>query len=80
LGGAITNPARPFVAILGGAKVKDKIGVITNLLDKVDTLLIGGGMAYTFIKAKAARSAEAFWTRSAWAWPRNCWKRPRPRA
>ncbi len=55
LGGAITNPARPFVAILGGAKVKDKIGVITNLLDKVDTLLIGGGMAYTFIKAKGGK-------------------------
>ncbi len=52
LGGAITNPVRPFVAILGGAKVKDKIAVITNLLEKVDTLLIGGGMAYTFIKAQ----------------------------
>lgn len=52
LGKAITNPDRPFVAILGGAKVKDKIGVITNLLDKVDTLIIGGGMAYTFLKAK----------------------------
>ncbi len=51
LGGAISNPARPFVAILGGAKVKDKIGVITNLLEKVDTLIIGGGMAYTFSKA-----------------------------
>ena len=45
------NPARPFLAILGGAKVKDKIGVITNLLEKVDTLIIGGGMAYTFMKA-----------------------------
>ena len=51
LGGAINNPQRPFVAILGGAKVKDKIGVITNLLDKVDVLIIGGGMAYTFQKA-----------------------------
>ena len=51
LGGAVSNPVRPFVAILGGAKVKDKIGVITNLLEKVDTLIIGGGMAYTFSKA-----------------------------
>ena len=51
LGGAISDPKRPFVAILGGAKVKDKIGVITNLLEKVDSLIIGGGMAYTFIKA-----------------------------
>lgn len=51
LGNAVENPKRPFVAILGGAKVKDKIGVITNLLEKVDTLIIGGGMAYTFSKA-----------------------------
>ncbi|NNG66950.1 phosphoglycerate kinase [Caldanaerobacter subterraneus] len=52
MGETLENPKRPFVAILGGAKVSDKIGVITNLLEKVDSLLIGGGMAYTFIKAK----------------------------
>ncbi len=52
LGGALTEPKRPFVSILGGAKVKDKIGVIKELLGKVDTLIIGGGMAYTFLKAQ----------------------------
>lgn len=52
LGGALEEPKRPFVAILGGAKVKDKIGVIEALLDKADTLIIGGGMAYTFFKAE----------------------------
>lgn len=52
LGNAVNNPERPFVAILGGAKVSSKISVINNLLDKVDTLIIGGGMAYTFSKAE----------------------------
>ena len=52
LGRALQNPERPFVAILGGAKVSDKIGVIKNLLSKVDVLIIGGGMAYTFLKAQ----------------------------
>ncbi len=52
LGSAINNPVRPFTAILGGAKVADKLTVISNLLEKVDTLIIGGGMAYTFLKAE----------------------------
>ena len=52
LGGALENPKRPFVAILGGAKVSDKIGVISSLLGRVDKLIIGGGMAYTFLKAQ----------------------------
>ncbi|MBM4165133.1 MAG: phosphoglycerate kinase [Lentisphaerae bacterium] len=52
LGNAVENPTRPFVAILGGAKVSDKLAVVQNLLEKVDTLIIGGGMAYTFLKAQ----------------------------
>src|SRR5690625_4840280 len=52
LGKALEDPKRPFTAIIGGAKVKDKIGVIENLLDMVDHLIIGGGLAFTFIKAQ----------------------------
>ncbi len=52
LGNAVEDPARPFVTILGGAKVADKLNVIENLLNKADTLIIGGGMAYTFLAAK----------------------------
>jgi len=59
MGHALKNPKRPFVAILGGAKVSDKIGVIENLLDKVDSLIIGGGMAYTFLKAKGYQIGES---------------------
>ncbi|HLE74164.1 MAG TPA: phosphoglycerate kinase [Anaerolineales bacterium] len=59
LGGALAGPKRPFVAILGGAKVSDKIGVIRNLLDKADHLLIGGGMANTFFKAQCLHMADS---------------------
>ena len=59
MGGALENPDRPFVAILGGAKVSDKIGVINNLIDKVDTLIIGGGMAYTFFVAQGRNVADS---------------------
>lgn len=59
LGETVENPARPFVAILGGAKVSDKINVINNLLDKVDTLIIGGGMAYTFARAQGEETGSS---------------------
>ena len=59
MGGALENPQRPFVAILGGAKVSDKIGVIENLIDKVDTLIIGGGMSYTFQVALGGRVGKS---------------------
>ncbi len=59
LGGALTNPKRPFIAVLGGAKVKDKIPVIENLVSKVDRLIIGGGMAYTFLKAQGKEIGQS---------------------
>lgn len=59
MGEALQNPKRPFVAILGGAKVSDKIGVINNLIEKVDTLIIGGAMAYTFFKAKGYKIGDS---------------------
>jgi len=59
LGGALDEPARPFVAILGGAKVSDKLGVIQNLLEKADVLLIGGGMSYTFNKAQGGKIGKS---------------------
>src|SRR3989304_1545801 len=59
LGGAISNPERPYVAVLGGAKISGKIDVIRNLLNKVDTLIIGGGMAYTFFKAQGKEIGQS---------------------
>ena len=59
MGGALNDPKRPFVAVLGGAKVSDKIGVINNLLDKADTIIIGGGMAYTFAKAQGGEIGKS---------------------
>lgn len=59
MGKALSNPERPFVAILGGAKVSDKIGVINNLIEKVDSIIIGGGMAYTFIGAKGGKIGKS---------------------
>ena len=59
LGGALDDPKRPFIAILGGAKVSDKLGVINNLLEKADGVIIGGGMAYTFIKAQGGKIGQS---------------------
>ena len=80
MGGALTDPKRPFVAILGGAKVSDKIGVINNLLDKVDTLIIGGGMAYTFMNALGYSIGTSSARPTRLSSRRTPWPRPRKRA
>ncbi len=72
IGGALENPERPFVTIIGGAKISDKIGVIENLLATVDALLIGGGMANTFLLAQGHESATRWSKPKAWTWPRIC--------
>ena len=73
LGNAVENPVRPFVAILGGAKVADKLSVIENLLTKVDTLIIGGGMAYTFLKAQGYEVGTSLVDdEKIEYWPRTC--------
>jgi phosphoglycerate kinase len=69
LGKALENPARPFVAILGGSKISGKIDVINNLLDKVDTLVIVGGMAYTFQRALGVTTASRWSKKTGSRWP-----------
>ncbi len=64
----LENVERPYTAIMGGAKISDKILIIERLLDKVDNLIIGGGMAYTFPKPKAAKSAILCWKLIKWIW------------
>ena len=66
MGGALANPKRPLVAILGGSKVSSKIGVINNLLDIADTIIIGGGMAYTFAKAQGGNVGKSLLESDCW--------------
>lgn len=79
MGKALTNPDRPFVAVLGGAKVGDKIGVIRNLLEKADVVIVGGGMAYTFQKPRDTKSVLRCAKTVASSWRRNSCNKPKKR-
>jgi len=76
---ALVNPQKPYVTILGGAKVSDKIGVIENLLDKVTTLLVGGGMAYTFLRAKGIGVGKSLVEEDQIGFSSPSWKRRKGR-
>ena len=76
MGGALEHPKRPFVAKLGGAKVSDKINVINNLLEKADTIIIGGGMAYTFIKAQGGSIGTSLLEADKVEYARECSPKP----
>ena len=80
MGGALANPKRPLVAILGGSKVSSKIGVINHLLDIADTIIIGGGMAYTFSAAQGGKIGGSLLEADGWTTPLRCSRRPRTRA
>ena len=75
LGGVMANPAKPFVAILGGAKISGKIDIISNLLPRVDRIIIGGGMTYTFLRPREKKSENPCLKRTRLTWPKNCWYR-----
>ena len=79
LGKALEAPEQPFVAIIGGSKISGKIDVISNLLDKVNTLVIVGGMAYTFARAKGVATGKSLVEEDRSTWPKRRLKRPRPR-
>jgi len=79
LGGALDNPVRPFVGILGGSKVSSKIAVINSLLDKCDTLILGGGMTYTFMKAQGGTIGTSLFEEDTWKSQSKFLKQPKPR-